>query len=353
MKQKVRKGEELNEINLKKFLKKNGLISKIKIDLDVLQFSNGFSNLTYQLNIEEKEYVIRKPPKGAVYGHDMGREYKVLNGLNNGFNKAPIVYAYSDDNNIIGTPFYIMEKVNGRIITPRELKERTIPSKDYSTISKTWLNTMVELHNLDYKKLGLSELGKPEGYVERQVRNWGKQYLKAATDDIKEAKLIMNWLNDKQPNQYKHSLIHNDYKYDNVVFSSDSWSKINSILDWEMCTIGDPLMDLGTSIAYWAMASDPKGLKTAFDYPTSLEGNPSRLEVVEMYEKQTGEAVNNLVFYYVYGLFKIAVIVQQIYFRYNKGLTTNEKFKNLNKIAEILCKIGWQSIQKNRIENLF
>lgn len=177
MKQKVRKGEELNEINLKKFLKKNGLISKIKSDLDVLQFSNGFSNLTYQLNIEEKEYVIRKPPKGAVYGHDMGREYKVLNGLNNGFNKAPIVYAYSDDNNIIGTPFYIMEKVNGRIITPRELKERTIPSKDYSTISKTWLNTMVELHNLDYKKLGLSELGKPEGYVERQVRNWGKQYL--------------------------------------------------------------------------------------------------------------------------------------------------------------------------------
>ena len=353
MEQKVRKGEELNEINLKRFLKENGLISKIKSDLGVLQFSNGFSNLTYQLNIEDKEYVIRKPPKGAVYGHDMGREYKVLKGLNNGFNKAPIVYSYSDDNNIIGTPFYIMEKVNGRIITPRELKERTIPSKDYSTISKTWLNTMVELHNLDYNKLGLSELGKPEGYVERQVRNWGKQYLKAATDDIKEAKLIMNWLNDNQPNQYKHSLIHNDYKYDNVVFSSDYWSKINSILDWEMCTIGDPLMDLGTSIAYWAMASDPKGLKTAFDYQTSLEGNPSRLEVVEMYEKQTGEAVNNLVFYYVYGLFKIAVIVQQIYFRYNKGLTTNEKFKNLNKIAEILCKIGWQSIQKNRIENLF
>ena len=145
MEQKVRKGDELNEINLKKFLKENNLISELKSDLGVLQFSNGFSNLTYKLNIEDKEYVIRKPPKGAVYGHDMGREYKVLKGLSNGFNKAPKVYAFSNDNNIIGTPFYIMEKVNGRIITPKELNEKTIPSKDYSTISKTWLNTMVEL----------------------------------------------------------------------------------------------------------------------------------------------------------------------------------------------------------------
>ena len=151
--QKVRKGEELNEINLKKFLKEINLISNIKSDLSVLQFSNGFSNLTYQLNIEDKEYVIRKPPKGAVYGHDMGREYKVLRGLNNGFNKAPIVYAYSNDNTIIGSEFYIMEKVNGTIITPRELKERTIPAKDYKIISETWLNTMVELHYLDYNKI--------------------------------------------------------------------------------------------------------------------------------------------------------------------------------------------------------
>ena len=136
MEQKVRKGDELNEINLKKFLKENNLISELKSDLGVLQFSNGFSNLTYKLNIEDKEYVIRKPPKGAVYGHDMGREYKVLKGLNNGFNKAPKVYAFSNDNNIIGTPFYIMEKVNGRIITPRELKEKTIALKSDSSISR-------------------------------------------------------------------------------------------------------------------------------------------------------------------------------------------------------------------------
>lgn len=352
MEQKVRKGEELNEVNLKTFLKENNLISNIKSDLGVTQFSNGFSNLTYLLDIEGKEYVIRKPPKGAVYGHDMGREYKVLKGLNNGFDKAPVAYAYTEDISIIGSSFYIMEKVNGIIITPQELKTQTISAKDYGVISKTWLNTMVELHQLDYKKLGLTDLGKPEGYVDRQVRNWSKQYLKAAIEDIKEARLVMDWLHNNQPKQYKHSLIHNDYKYDNVVFSSDSWSKINSILDWEMCTIGDPLMDLGTSIAYWAMSSDPKGLLSAFDYPTSLEGNPSRLEVVEMYEKKTGVPVNNLVFYYVFGLFKIAVIVQQIYYRYNKGLTSDEKFKNLNKIAEMFCKIGWQSIQKNRIENL-
>jgi aminoglycoside phosphotransferase (APT) family kinase protein len=129
MEQKVRKGEELNEINLKNFLKENELIYDIKNDLGVLQFSNGFSNLTYQLNIEDKEYVIRKPPKGAIYGHDMGREYKVLKGLNNGFDKAPLAYAFSNDNNIIGTPFYIMEKVNGRIITPKELKEKNYKGK--------------------------------------------------------------------------------------------------------------------------------------------------------------------------------------------------------------------------------
>tara|TARA_B100000767_G_scaffold272606_1_gene300675 strand:+ start:1520 stop:2581 length:1062 start_codon:yes stop_codon:yes gene_type:complete len=353
MEQKVRNGEELNEVNLLAFLKESNLISDIKSDLRVKQFSNGFSNLTYLLEIENKEYVIRKPPKGVVYGHDMGREFKVLKGLNNGFDKAPIAYAYSPDINIIGGSFYIMEKVNGIIITPKELKTPTISAKDYSVISETWLNTMVELHQLDYNKLGLSDLGKPEGYVARQVKNWSKQYQKVATEDIKEAKFVMDWLNENQPKQYNHSLIHNDYKYDNVVFSSESWSKINSILDWEMSTIGDPLMDLGTSLAYWSMSSDPKGILSTFNYPTSLEGNPSRLEIAEMYEKKIGKPIDNIIFYYVFGLFKIAVIVQQIYCRYNKGLTSDEKFKNLNKIAEMFCKIGWQSIQKNRIENLF
>ena len=353
MLKKVRKGEELNEVSLKVYLKENQLISNIKSDLDILQFSNGFSNLTYQLEIENKQYVIRKPPQGAVFGHDMGREYKVLKGLNNGFDKAPKAYAYSSDTNIIGTPFYIMEKVKGVIITTKEMKEKTISSKDFSIISKTWLDTLVELHQLDYNKLGLSDLGKPEGYVERQVKNWSKQYLKAATEDVKEAELVMSWLSNNLPKQYKHSLIHNDYKYDNVMFSSESWGKINSVLDWEMCTIGDPLMDLGTSLAYWAMSSDHVGLIKAFNYPTSLNGNPSRLEIVKMYERKTKEPVNNLVFYYVFGLFKIAVIVQQIFYRYNKGLSSNEKFKDLNRVTKTLCKIGWQSIQKNRIENLF
>ena len=165
MVQKVRKGEELNETNLKLFLKNSNLISDIKSDLDVLQFSNGFSNLTYLLKIEDKEYVIRKPPKGAMFGHDMGREYKVLKGLNRGFDKAPKAYAYTTDNDVIGSPFYIMEKVNGVIITPRELKENTISAKDFSVISKTWLDTLVELHQLDYNKLGLSDLGRPRTFT--------------------------------------------------------------------------------------------------------------------------------------------------------------------------------------------
>ena len=352
--QKVRKGEELNKKSLKKFLFENELISNNISDLFISQFSNGFSNLTYLLKIENKELVLRCPPKGAIkYGHDMSREFKVLCGLNKGFKKAPIAHIYSDDIKIIGAPFYIMEKIEGIILSNNEAKSRNISSKEYTRIAQNWLSTFVELHQINYDKIGLNDLGKPDGYVERQVRNWSKQYLKAATEEIPESHKIMNWLEKNQPTKYNYSLIHNDYKYDNIVFSDNSWNKIQAILDWEMCTLGDPLMDLGTSLAYWTMESDHIMVLDSLNYPTSKPGNPGRMELIEMYEEKSGIKINNLVFYYAFGLFKIAVIVQQIYYRYNKGLTTNQKFKDLNKMTKLMCRIGWQAIQKNRIENLF
>ncbi len=353
MAQKVRKGEELNEPNLKNFLQQNQLIEDVNSDLEVSQFSIGFSNLTYLLKIENKELVLRRPPKGAIKrGHDMGREFKVLSGLNKGFSKAPKAYVYTEDAEIVGAPFYLMEYIEGIIISAKEAKRKQISPEEFPIIADSWLETFVELHKLDYETLGLGDLGKPDGYVERQVTNWGKQYLKAATEEIAEAQKVMEWLEKNQPKDYDFSLIHNDYKYNNVVFKDDSWQEISAILDWEMCTLGDPLMDLGTSLASWSMASDHPMLLAGLPSPTTMSGNPSRMEIVESYAQKSGQSIQNLVFYYAYGLFKFAVIVQQIYYRYDKGLTTDKRFANLNQATRLFCLMAWQAIQKKKIEDL-
>ncbi|MFD0861931.1 phosphotransferase family protein [Sungkyunkwania multivorans] len=349
--QQVRKGEELNEEPLKRHLQQKGLINSTSSELKVKQFTHGYSNLTYQLQIEDKEYVLRRPPFGAIKrGHDMGREYKVQSGLKKAFSKVPTMYAYTEDAEILGCPFYVMEKMNGIILNIHEVKKRKMPAADFQVIANSWLDTFVELHNVDYKAEGLEYLGKPEGYVERQVLNWGKQYLKAATDDVPAAEKVMKWMEANQPATYDHCLIHNDYKYDNVVFKDDSWKEVTAVLDWEMATLGDPLMDLGTTLGYWTMASDHEFVQQGIPSPTVMEGNPSRSEVVEMYAEKSGRAINHLVFYYVYGLFKIAVIAQQIYYRYNKGLTTDPRFAQLNKAAELLCNLGLHAIQKQKID---
>ncbi len=349
--QNVRKGEELNEKTLKAFLEKEGLIDNHRSDWTVTQYTHGYSNLTYLLQIEEKEYVLRRPPFGAIKrGHDMGREFKVQSGVFTSFPKVPKMYAYTDDEQILGCPFYIMEKVDGIILNVHEAKKRNIAASDFKIISDSWLDTFVELHNIDYKTSGLSDLGKPEGYVKRQVLNWGKQYLKAATEDVPAADKVMRWMEENQPKEYRYSLVHNDFKYDNVVFKDDSWKEVNAVLDWEMATLGDPLMDLGTSLGYWTMASDHPFVQQGIPSPTIMDGNPSRSEIVESYTKKSGRDVNHLVFYYAFGLFKIAVIAQQIYYRYSKGLTTDPRFAQLNKAAELLCNLALQAIQNKKID---
>ena len=350
----VREGEELNQINLKKFLLENNLIADAKSQLQVEQFANGFSNLTYLLNIEDKEYVLRRPPFAAPKrGHDMSREYKVISNLNSVFDKTPKAYTYTENTDIIGAPFYIMSKVEGIILTAKEAHKRQIPENDFKTISNTWLDTFVAFHAIDYKAAGLENLGRPDGYVERQVTNWSKQYLAAATDDVPTAEKVMKWMAENQPKSYDHTLIHNDFKYDNVVFKDNSWKEIIAILDWEMCTLGDPLMDLGTSLGYWTTAADPDFMKKGLQSPTVMKGNPLRSEIVQQYATKSGRNIDNLVFYYAYGLFKIAVIAQQIYYRYKHGHTSDPKFAQLNKAAELCCKTAWEAIQKKQIDNLF
>jgi aminoglycoside phosphotransferase (APT) family kinase protein len=349
--QNVRKGEELNEVLLKKYLQETGLINSVESDLSVHQFTHGFSNLTYLLQIEEKEYVVRKPPKGAIKrGHDMHREFKVQSGISKSFSKVPKMFAFSDDETILGSDFYIMEKVEGIILNYKQAHKRNIPASEYKTIANSWLDTLVELHKVDYHAIGLGNLGKPEGYVARQVSNWGKQYLKAKTEEVSEAATVMKWMEEQQPTAYEHCLIHNDFKYDNVVFKDDSWQEVAAVLDWEMATLGDPLMDLGTSLGYWTVATDHDFVKQGIPSPTIFEGNPIRSEIAEMYSQKSGRNIDNLVFCYVFGLFKIAVIAQQIYYRFSKGWTSDPRFANLNKASELCCKLALKAIKTKSID---
>lgn len=351
MNQNVRKGEELPEIPLKKYLQNIQLIQNVESELSVQQFTHGYSNLTYLLQIENKEFVLRKPPKGAIKrGHDMNREFKVQSAISKAFSKVPKMYGFSSDETILGGDFYIMEKVEGIILNYKEAQQRNILSTDYKTIANSWLDTLVELHNVDYNSIGLGDLGKPEGYVSRQVSNWGKQYLKAKTDEYPEVELVMQWMEKHQPKTYDNCLIHNDFKYDNIVFKDDSWQEVSAVLDWEMATLGDPLMDLGTSLGYWTVATDHDFVKQGIPSPTIFEGNPIRSEVAQLYAEKSGRDLGDVVFYYVYGLFKIAVIAQQIYFRFSKGWTTDPRFSNLNKAAELCCKLALKTIKTKSID---
>ena len=349
--QKVRKGEELPANKLKLYLQKHDLISSIESELHVTQFTHGYSNLTYLIAIEGKEFVLRRPPFGAIKrGHDMEREFKVQSGVQKGFDKVPKMFAFGDDHSVMDCEFYVMEKVDGIILNFKEAQKRNILVDQYKVIANSWLDTFIELHQLDYKAIGLSDLGRPEGYVERQVTNWGKQYLKAATEDISAANKVMAWMEVHQPKKYEHCLIHNDYKYDNIIFKDDSWKEVSAVLDWEMATLGDPLMDLGTSLGYWTVATDMDFVKQGIPSPTIFEGNPIRSEVAELYAQKSGRDLNNIVFYYAFGLFKIAVIAQQIYYRYSKGLTTDPRFANLNKAAELCCNLALKSIKTGKID---
>ena len=350
---KIRKGEELSVEKLKKYLSNN------KIDADDLlieQFPSGYSNLTYFLKSSTQEFVLRRPPFGVKSlqgGHDMFREYNVLKNLKSQFAKVPDVYLYCDDSEIIGAPFYLMERVEGYIIRPN-LQQKDAPKKEIvQNVSKSLVSSLVELHNIDIKQANLNDLGNINGYIKRQVEGWIKRYNHSKTDALKDMDFIASWLIENQPLEVKASIVHNDFKYDNLVLNKDDHSKITAILDWEMATIGDPFMDLGTSLGYWVDKNDLPELKLFQLSATTLDGNPTREGILELYEHKSGKSIINPVFYYVFGLFKIAVIAQQIYFRYKKGYTKDRRFSLLNLAVMSLSIMAKQAITKNRLSDLF
>ena len=349
----IRDGEEFALETLKTYLSENNINAD---DLSIKQFPSGYSNLTYFLKSSSQEFVLRRPPFGAKSlqgGHDMFREYNVLKNLKSQFLKVPDAYLYCDNSEIIGAPFYLMERVEGYIIRPN-LQQKDSPGKEViQNVSKSLVSTLVELHNVDIDQANLNELGNINGYVKRQVEGWIKRYNHSKTDSIANMEFIASWLHENQPVEVHGSIVHNDFKYDNLVLDKDNHSKITAVLDWEMATIGDPFMDLGTTLGYWVDKNDLPELKLFQLSATTLDGNPTREGILELYEKESGKNITNPVFYYVFGLFKIAVIAQQIYFRYKKGYTKDRRFSLLNLAVMSLSVMAKQAIIKNRLSDLF
>lgn len=345
----IRQGEELNVENLQAFLREN---LDVKTDeIEILQFPSGSSNLTYCIKIGADEYVLRRPPFGnqVKSAHDMAREFNVLSKLSAVYQPAPKPLIYCTDEAVIGSEFYLMERRNGLIIRGKSPAQLEDSPELQRKVCESLIENLAKLHALDYQKIGLENLGKPEGYAVRQVEGWTKRYFNAKTDEHSELEAAIEWLNANIPASDGATLVHNDYKFDNVMLNPENLTEIVAVLDWEMTTIGEPLMDLGSSLAYWMSKDAGEEMLSMPFNPRVLMENITRTELVEMYEQKSGKQVSDILFYYVFGTFKLAVIAQQIYFRYKKGFTQDRRFATFNHFVNSLGKIAAQAIERGKI----
>ncbi|PTL39254.1 phosphotransferase family protein [Alkalicoccus saliphilus] len=346
----VRKGEELDTAKLERFIRENveGVPEK---KMNVEQFSSGASNLTYELTIGSWQGVLRRPPHGPVApkAHDMKREYTVLRELHPVFPIAPKPFIYSDDDSIVGSPFFIMERREGIVLDTAFPKGMEPTEEIGRRISETMVDTLVRLHDVDYKSTALADMTNPEGFMERQVHGWIKRYERAETDEIPEIESLKTWMKANIPASQKATVIHYDYKLNNAMFSED-FSEMVGLFDWEMTTVGDPLADLGAAMSYWLQADDPDVLKYALGKPpvTVLPGFMTREEFVQGYAEKSGRDVSHFHFYFTFALFKLAVICQQIYARWKKGQTQDERFAELNYFVQQLIERAVKETEKSR-----
>jgi aminoglycoside phosphotransferase (APT) family kinase protein len=344
----VRAGEELDLTQLQPFLQQHfGYDGPVAIE----QFPSGHSNLTYLVRLGSQEVVLRRPPFGSKVrsAHDMSREFRVLSRLHRAYPVAPRALLYCDDQAILGVPFYLMAPIRGVILRRDPPPEVSLPPKTAQRLSEAFLDNLTRLHSLDYAAIGLGDLGKAQGYLERQVKGWIERYHNSKTEECPEIQLISDWLVRRMPVRHETTLIHNDYKYDNVVLDPDDLTRIVGVLDWEMCTLGDPLTDIGTALAYWADPNDPEDFREIRSAPTILPGTLTRAQLVERYAAVTGRHTGDIVFYLAFARFKVAVIVQQIYYRYAQGLTHDERFACLPKRVHALLRASWQCAESGII----
>jgi aminoglycoside phosphotransferase (APT) family kinase protein len=306
---------------------------------EVRQFAAGASNLTYLLRLEEgRDLILRRPPSGtkAKGAHDMGREYRIQSALAPVFPYVAPMVGHCDDESVIGSEFYVMERIVG-----------DIPGKDFDieldadrgrALCINTFDLLVALHAVDPAEVGLDALDRGPGYVARQVGGWSSRFRKAVTPDVPDLEEVMGWLDAHQPDDVRRCLIHNDFRLDNIVYAADEPSRPIGLLDWEMATVGDPLMDLGCTMAYWIQADDDEMMQLTRMQPSNAPGMLTRREVVSYYCERSGLEVTDeqWLFYEVFGLFRLAVIAQQIYYRFFHGQTTNPKFAPFGLLVDML-----------------
>ncbi len=314
---------------------------------EVRQFSGGASNLTYLLSYPKQDLILRRPPAGtkAKGAHDMAREYRIQAALAPVFPYVAPMVALCQDESVIGSEFYVMERVVGHI--PRKELGIELSADQVRQLCRNVLDLLVALHSVDPGAAGLDQLSKGEGYVARQVGGWIARFEKAKTWNVPSWAKVIAWLQENQPSDRGSGLIHNDFRLDNIVFDPDDPTKPVALLDWEMATIGDPLMDLGSTMSYWIEAGDSRFLQLFRMQPSNLPGMLSRQEVVEYYCERMGFELTarEWAFYEVFGLFRLAVILQQIYYRYHHKQTTNPRFKNFWFASHVL---HWRARQLMR-----
>jgi aminoglycoside phosphotransferase (APT) family kinase protein len=324
-----RAGEELDLERLSPWLRKQ-LSVPPETEIAIEQFPGGHSNLTYLVRVGNRELVLRRPPFGSKVksAHDMGREVRVLSRLAPIYPKAPKPVVFCEDESVIGAKFYLMERLRG-VILRKSTPLDTLDQVTARGLGEALVDTLVELHAIDPVAAGLGDFGRPEGYVERQVSGWTKRYADAKTDDIPEVEEMARRLAASIPQSPAPTIIHNDFKFDNLVLDPADLTKVIGILDWEMSTIGDPFMDLGTTLCYWVEPGDLPELVASRYGPTTAPGSLTRRDIVERYAARSGRDVHSIDFYYRFGLFKTAVVAQQIYVRYKQGLTKDERFASM------------------------
>lgn len=347
----VRAGEELDLEPVARFLREHVPELRETSEIVIEQFPSGHSNLTYLVRAGERQYVLRRPPFGSKVksAHDMGREYKVLGKLHRVYPKAPEPLAFCEDESVLGAQFYVMRRIPGIILRKDLPPGLELTPAQVGAVHRALIDGLAELHALDPEAAGLDDLGKPSGYVERQVTGWTRRYGDSKTDDIPAVDELAKWLAEHRPPESGATLIHNDYKLDNVVLDADDPTRIVGVLDWEMATLGDPLMDLGTSLSYWVEATDSEPFHAIRWGPTMLPGSLTRVALAERYAEQSGRDLGNVLYYYCFGLFKTAVVLQQIYYRYAKGLTKDERFAPLIFGVRLLAERGVEALGKGKI----
>ncbi len=327
----VREGEEFDLAAVERHLRERveGLPEG---ELEVRQFPSGASNLTYLLKIGDWEGVLRRPPLGPVppKAHDMSRESRVLSKLHEAYPLAPRPYFFCEDESVIGAPFYVMERREG-VVVDDTFPEGVEPTRELCRgMSCAVADTLVELHAVDPWEAGLGDLGRPEGFLERQVKGWISRYEKAKTDEIGEVGALTGWLSERIPESPDPAIIHNDFKLNNLILDPDDLTEVRAVLDWEMATIGDPLFDLAVSLSYWTEPTDPEELKEVMPTVTSTPGFMTRKELMDRYAYSSGRDLSEMHWYMVFGYFKLAVILQQIYARWKRGQTTDERFADFD-----------------------